>query len=299
MQIPPLLRTGDRVALISTARKVTREEVAPAIQVLEGWGLKVQEGKHLFSEDRQFAGTVEERQEDLQWALDDPKVRAVLCARGGYGTVQILDGLKFDTFIQDPKWIIGYSDVTVLHAHIHRHFEVPTLHASMAANFEKDRPEALDSLHRALFKELDNYGFQGKAEFDRQGKAQGTLIGGNLSVLYSLTGTDSIFDPGGKILFIEDLDEYLYHVDRMMQNLRKSGILSNIEGLLVGGLTEMNDNKVPYGKSATEIVADAVKDLDIPVAYGFPAGHLPEQRALYFGVPVELRVGERNELRFL
>jgi muramoyltetrapeptide carboxypeptidase len=207
--------------------------------------------------------------------------------------------LDFSEFCRNPKWIVGYSDVTVLHSHINRHYGVPTCHGSMAVNFERDTPEALASLKKALFEGLDAYSFEGKPSIDRPGTARGELIGGNLSILYSLTGTDSFFDPEGKILFIEDLDEYLYHIDRMMQNLRKSGILDRIRGLLVGGLTDMNDNKVPYGKSAETIVAETMEAYDIPVAFGFPAGHMPEQRALYFGVPVELEVGKNNELRFL
>lgn len=299
MQRPAYLQKGERIAIISTARKVSREEIAPAVKKLEEWGLKVIEGKHLYGEDRQFAGTVEERQQDLQWALDDPEIRAILCARGGYGTVQLIDQLDFKNFQKDPKWIIGYSDATVLHSHINRHFGIATLHASMAINFDRDTPEALDSLRRALFEGIESYSFHGDPSFDKPGKAKGVLIGGNLSILYSLTGTDSIFDPKGKILFIEDLDEYLYHIDRMMQNLRKSGILDGIEGLIVGGLTDMNDNEIPYGRTAKEIVAEIMKDHPIPVAYELPAGHLPEQQALYFGVPVELSVGPENRLTFL
>lgn len=298
MEAAPYLKKGDRVAIISTARKVSREEIAAAVHELEEWGLEVQEGDHLYAEDRQFAGTAEERRKDLQWALDDTEIRAVLLARGGYGTVQLIDRIDFSTFQKHPKWIIGYSDVTVLHSHIHDHYGIPTLHASMAVNFDRDTEEALASLHQALFEGMEAYSFYGDPRLDNPGTTTGKLIGGNLSILYSLTGTDSIFDPEGKVLFIEDLDEYLYHLDRMMQNLRKSGVLEQINGLLVGGLTDMNDNKVPYGRTAREIVAEVMECYDIPVAYGFPAGHLKEQRALCFGVPVRLKVGELNELSF-
>ncbi len=298
MKTPPFLQKGDRIAVISTARKVSREEIAPAVQELQRWGAEVVEGENLYAADRQFAGTVEDRRSDLQWALDDPQIRAILCARGGYGTVQLIDRIDFSCFREDPKWIIGYSDVTVLHSHINRYFGIPTLHASMAIDLRKDHPEAIGSLYRALFQGVENYAFSGHPSLDKPGKARGELIGGNLSIIYSLTGTNSIFEPEGKILFIEDLDEYLYHVDRMMQNLRKCGILDRIEGLLVGGLTDMNDNQIPYGRTAIEIVAENMEGRDIPVAYDFPAGHVPEQRALPLGVPVELKVGDRNELRF-
>ncbi len=296
---PPFLQKGDTIAILSTARKIEQHEIDAAVEKLQEWGLFVESGRNLFNEDRQFAGTVDERLQDLQWALDTPHVKAILCARGGYGTVQLIDRVDFRNFRENPKWIIGYSDVTVLHSHINRHLGIPTIHASMAVNFAKDRPEALDSLYQALFQGLTSYSFSGDPDFDRAGKARGHLIGGNLSILYSLTGTDSMFDPRGKILFVEDLDEYLYHVDRMMQNLRKSGVLGSIEGLLVGGLTDMNDNQVPYGRTAKEIVAENMEGYDIPVAYEFPAGHLREQQALYFGVPVELEVGEQDQLEFL
>lgn len=300
MQVPPHLQKGDRVAIVSTARKVSPEEMAPAIKKLQHWGLEPVEGVHLYREDRQFAGTVEERRQDLQWALDDPSIRGVLCARGGYGTVQLIDRIDFASFRAAPKWIIGYSDVTVLHSHINRHFGIATIHGPMAIDLGKDSPEALEALWNALFLGLDGYCFQGKPSLDSPGRAKGALIGGNLSILYSLTGTDSMFDAAGKVLFIEDLDEYLYHIDRMMQNLRKSAVLDRIEGLLVGGLTQMNDNQVPYGKTAETIVAETMSDHGVPVGFGFPAGHMPQQRALYFGVEVELDVGDQGgRLSFL
>lgn len=299
MERPPYLEKGDTVAIVSTARKVSPEEMKAGIGILESWGLEVHTGEHLYHTDRQFAGTVEERSSDLQETLDDPDIKAIFCARGGYGTVQLIDRIDFSHFVQNPKWIVGYSDVTVLHSHINRHFGTPTLHASMPVHFDRDTPEALDALHQALFKGIGSYGFDGDPEFDRAGSCQGELIGGNLSIIYSLTGTDSLFDPRGKLLFIEDLDEYLYHVDRMTQNLRKSGILGSINGLIVGGMSEMNDNEVPYGKSAKEIIAETMESFEIPVAFDFPAGHIPENRPLYFGVPAELEVGKSDRLSFL
>lgn len=300
MQRPPFLRPGDRVSILSTARKVSKEEMGPAVRILQEWGLVVQEAPHLYSEDHQFAGSVEERLKDLQEALDDPGIKAIFCARGGYGTVQLIDRVDFRTFEKQPKWIIGFSDITVLHCHIQRHYGVPTLHAPMPVNFKDLDEHALNTLHKALFSGMDSVEFEGKEEFDRPGTAEGILIGGNLSILYSLTGTDSIFEPQGKILFIEDLDEYLYHVDRMMQNLRKAGILDRINGLLVGGLSDMNDNRIPYGKNAEEIVRENMEEYDIPVAFGFPAGHIKMNLPLYFGVQAKLRVEKGgNRLSYL
>lgn len=297
MQKPPKLQNGSTVAIISTARKISEQEIQPAVGILESWGLKVVFGKHLFQADRQFSGTVEQRLHDLQWALDDPEVEAVICARGGYGTVQLIDQVNFSTFNNNPKWVVGYSDVTVLHNHINQNLNIETLHASMPINFPNNTVEALESLRAALFGESLCYAFDAH-EWNRKGQAEGELVGGNLSILYSLTGTVSQVNTQGRILFLEDLDEYLYHIDRMMMNLDRAGMLRDLAGLVVGGMTDMNDNAVPFGQDAKQIIREVVKQYNFPVCFDFPAGHLDDNRALPMGAKVKLVVGEACSLEF-
>lgn len=293
MQKPPALVKGDKVAIISTARKISIEEIDPAKKIIEQWGLEVIFGEHLFSSDHQFAGTTENRTYDLQWALDHPEIKAVFCARGGYGTVKLIDELNFSHFKSEPKWIVGYSDVTVLHNHINRNFGIQTLHASMPINFVTNTEEALLSLKNTLFGDRLSYDFEPHS-LNVNGKAKGELVGGNLSILYSLTGTKSQLNTKGKLLFIEDLDEYLYHVDRMMMNLDRAGLLKELSGLIVGGMTDMNDNTIPYGKNAKEIIYASVKKYNYPVCFDFPAGHLNNNKALTMGAEAKLEVSNQN-----
>jgi len=295
MEKPQALKTGDKVSIISTARKISLEEVQPAINLLTDWGLEVVLGENLFTEDHQFAGTKAQRLADLQQALNNDEIKAVFCARGGYGTVQLIDEIDFSHFKKQPKWIVGYSDITVLHNHINQNFGIATLHATMPINFSTNTAEALQSLKDALFGKTLNY--QCASHFyNRLGEAKGDLVGGNLSILYSLTGTASQINTEGKILFLEDLDEYLYHIDRMMQNLKRAGMLHDLKGLLIGGMTDMNDNTVPYGHSAIDIIKNIVAEYDFPVAFGFPAGHLADNRTLIMGAEVTLSVGEEKTL---
>jgi len=299
MTTPPYLRKGDRIAIVSPARKISPAEVEPAICMFRSWGLEVVEGEHLYASHHQFAGSDDERKADMQKALDDDSIRAIVCSRGGYGTVRIIDKLDFTRFRANPKWIVGYSDVTVLHSHIHRHFKIETLHATMPVNF-KDKCESnpsINSLKKALFGKQLAYEVP-EDSLNRRGSCKGELVGGNLSILYSLTNTNSDINTNGKILFIEDLDEYLYHVDRMMMNLRRSGKLHGLAGLVVGGMTKMNDNEVPFSKTANEIIAEAVEDYPYPVCYNFPAGHLDDNRALILGREVTLEVSDSVKLTF-
>lgn len=297
MQKPANLQPGDKVAIISTARKISEAEIQPAIKLLNEWGLEVVLGDNLFEKDNQFSGTVEQRCEDLQWALDDASVKAILCARGGYGTVQLIDNIDFTNFQENPKWLIGYSDVTVLHNHINQNFGIQTLHATMPINFPTNSNEALLSLKDALFGEEISYETTNHS-LNIDGKAQGELVGGNLSIIYSLTGTNSQLDTKGKILFMEDLDEYLYHIDRMMMNLDRAGMLKDLSGLIVGGMTDMNDNAIPFGKSAKEIIHDVVSKYNYPLCFHFPAGHLDDNRALIMGANIQLEVGEKVTVKF-
>jgi muramoyltetrapeptide carboxypeptidase len=290
MITPPYLKPGDKIAIVAPARKVTAAEMDLSISTFRSWGLQVVTGKHLFGMSNQYSGTDEERTDDLQTMLDDKEVKAIICARGGYGTVRIIDRLNFDAFQQHPKWIVGYSDVTVLHSHIQTQFGIETLHAIMPINFpDEDTEKAVESLRKALFGETLEYGFTAHP-LNRSGNVSGVLTGGNLSILYSLNGTPSDIETTDKILFIEDLDEYLYHIDRMMINLKRGGKLLGIKGLIVGGLNKMNDNTIPFGKNAEQIISEYAQEAGIPVCFHFPAGHIPDNRALIMGREVQLNI---------
>ena len=291
MITPPYLKKGDKIGIVACARKIAREEIQPAVDILNNWGLEVVLSKNLFHIDNQYSGTDDERADDLQIMLDDPSVKAVISARGGYGTMRIIDKIDFTKFKQNLKWVIGYSDITVLHSHIHN-FGIETLHATMPINFIKNT-EAIETLRKALFGESLDYKIE-QHLLNRKGAAEGELIGGNLSLLYALTGSVSDIDTTGKILFIEDLDEYLYHIDRMMMNLKRSGKLKGLVGLVVGGMTDMKDNTISFGKTAEEIILDVVKEYNYPVCFNFPAGHVDRNLTLIFGRKVRLEVSDNN-----
>jgi muramoyltetrapeptide carboxypeptidase len=289
----PYLQQGDKIGIVAPARKISIEELKPAIETFTSWGLEVIFGKNLFGEQHQFSGPDEARAADLQHMLDDDSIKAVISGRGGYGTIRIIDQVNFERFIKHPKWIIGYSDITVLHSHIHN-LGIETIHGTMPINFEKN-DEAVESLRKALFGERLNYEVKSHS-MNRKGNAEGELVGGNLSLLYALTGSISDIDTAGKILFIEDLDEYLYHIDRMMIGLKRSGKLDKLKGLIVGGMTDMKDNTIPFGKNAEEIIYDAVKEYAYPVCFNFPAGHLDRNLALVLGRRIELSVKEAGSI---
>ncbi|MBW2961933.1 S66 peptidase family protein [Mesonia aestuariivivens] len=294
MKSPQPLQKHDKIAIVATARKTKKEDLQPAIQLLQQWGLQYVIGSSIGLEEHQFAGSDEERAKDLQQQLDDPKIKAIWCAKGGYGTVRILDLINFSMFKKNPKWIIGYSDVTALHAHIHN-LGIATLHAQMCIGVETKSEASRVSLQKLLFGKKVNYQFQSH-QLNRNGIAQGELIGGNLSVLYSLCGSNSNLNTTRKILFLEDLDEYLYHIDRMMQNLKRNGMLENLAGLIVGGMSAMNDNSIPFGKTAEEIISETVAAYDFPVGFNFPAGHIEDNQALILGSKVKLEVTENGSL---
>ncbi len=299
MQKPQKLQSGDSIRIISTARKISKKELKPAIERFESWGLIVEFGENLFKEDHQFAGTKEERLADLQAALDDENIKAIVCARGGYGTVQLIDQVNFIKFQASPKWLVGYSDVTVLHNHINQLLNIQTIHATMPINFLpiNEYDIAVESLKKALFGEDLSYSFKaGKGSQLDFTNLRAPIVGGNLSILYSLCGSRSQLNTEGKFLFIEDLDEYLYHIDRMMMSLKRSGLLMNCKAVLVGGMTDMNDNTIPFGKTAKEIILDNVKELGIPIIFGVPAGHIKENKALIFGKPLNI-VCERENIK--
>jgi len=288
MIVPPQLQPGDHVAIVATARKVQHQELQPAINLLESWGLIPVLGSSIGVEENQFAGSDTERAEDFQQQLNNPKIKAIWCAKGGYGTVRILDQLDFTAFMKNPKWIIGYSDITAVHSHIHN-IGISTLHAQICLNIENKSHLTRETLRKSLFGEAVDYTFS-QHQLNRNGIAEGEIIGGNLSVLFSLIGSKSDLDTRGKILFIEDLDEYLYHIDRMMQNLKRNDWFKNLNGLIIGGMSDMNDNAIPFGKTAEEIIAETVTDYDFPIAFNFPAGHIEDNRAIMLGNKISLKV---------
>lgn len=298
MITPPALRYGDKVGLVATARKISLKELATGITLLKNWGLVPVIGATIGLEDHQYAGTDFERAQDFQQMLDNPEIKAIWCTRGGYGTVRIVDQLDWYKFVKYPKWIAGYSDVTVLHSHLNK-IGFKTIHGTMPVSLEDNSAFAKASLQQSLFGQKPDFSYSTSNTLNRLGTARGELVGGNLSILYSLCGSSSSIDTEGKILFIEDLDEYLYHIDRMVVNLKRNRMLDHCAGMVVGGMTKMHDNRTPFGKTAQEIVLDAVKDCDFPVAFDFPAGHLDDNRALILGSEVTLSVAaSQTTLRY-
>lgn len=288
MIIPPFLSASDKIAMAAPARKISRAEIQPAESWLKRYGFNVFYDERLFAEDHQFAGTDELRASYFQDLLDNETVKAIWCVRGGYGSARIIDRLDFTRFRHHPKWICGFSDITVFHSHLHRHEQTATLHSTMPINVTEETMEsaAVQSFLQAITGQELTYEIPSHP-LSRLSNFSGTLVGGNLSMLYSLIGSPSDLDTDGKVLLIEDLDEYLYHIDRMMLNLKRSGKLSNIKALLVGHLSDMHDNTIPFGKTAEEIVADHCRNLEIPLIFNVPAGHLSDNRALRCGCQIE------------
>ena len=284
MIIPPYLEAGETIAIAAPARKVSEQEILPAVHFLQEAGFRVHFDERLFAECHQFAGDEPTRAGYIQELLDNPDIKAVWFARGGYGSARIIDQLDFSAFCRNPKWLVGYSDVTVFHAHVHQRYGIATLHATMPINVhdgEFDSP-ANRSLIDALTGQPLRYEIQDHP-LSRLGQFSAPVVGGNLSILYSLMGSPSELDTDGKVLFIEDLDEYLYHIDRMMTNLDRSGKLRNLAGLIVGYLSDRHDNTIPYGKNAEEIVAEHCQKYDFPVIFNFPAGHEALNKAIRMG----------------
>ncbi len=300
---PPYLKAGDTVAIVAPSGilKNREREVQQAVDLLKSWGLHAIVGNHVFSKSNHFAGTDEERCEDLQHAMDDPKISAIWCARGGYGTVRILDKLNYKKFKENPKWIIGYSDITALHNQVHNEgFE--SLHAIMCVSLTKDLSEiesSIDTFKSALFGNPVNYDLD-YSPYNRVGEASGQLVGGNLTILHTMLGSKESIDTSGKILFIEEIGEYKYHIDRMLQSMKRAGYFDNCNGLIVGDMSKMRKNTTPWGTSVEQLILDALAAYDFPIAFGMPAGHEKENRAMIFGKIVELVVGkDKSSLRFL
>jgi muramoyltetrapeptide carboxypeptidase len=295
MKIPPYIKPGDKIRIVSPAGKVSEKHVFPAVDWLQKQGHKVELGKNVFASHFQFAGTDAERLNDLQTALDDPETAAIICSRGGYGTVRIISQTDFTKFVENPKWLVGFSDITILHSCLNRR-GVATIHGVMPQYFfdsDGSPSENLKSLMQLLTGGKASYLFN-NGEKNRSGKVTGELVGGNLSIISSMQGTPCELKTDGKILFLEDIDEFLYHTDRMIHQLKLSGKLNNLAGLVLGDFTEMKDNESPFGKTIHEIIMDAVQEFDYPVCFGFPAGHDRKNLALAFGLYWELEVLQQN-----
>lgn len=297
VKTPPYLNPGDTIGIVCPSGYMAYEKAAECIRVLqEEWGYKVKIGKTLGSaSETYFSGTDEERLDDFQQMLDDDEVKAVLCARGGYGMTRIIDKINFKKFRKQPKWIIGFSDITLLHSHLYSNYYISSLHAPMASAFNdagyinrfvQSLKNALEN-HRAIYT-ADTH------ELNRKGEAIGEVIGGNLALLAHAVGTDSDIKTRGKILMLEDVGEYLYNIDRMIYQLKRSGKLKRLAGLIVGGFTDMKDTERPFGKTAYEIIQDAVKEYDYPVCYGFPVSHGKENYAIKMGVGYKLKVAKNK-----
>jgi muramoyltetrapeptide carboxypeptidase len=293
---PPYLKKGDTIAIVAPAGILKNREqvIDDAKKLVESWGLKVVLGKHVFTQANHFAGIDEQRCQDFQEALDNPTIKAIWSARGGYGSVRILDKLDFTRFKKHPKWIIGYSDITAFHNHVHN-LGVETLHAMMGTSMQ-DKPEdiveTIETFKKALFGEQLSYTIK-SSKFNRRGTVEGILVGGNIAILSSMLGSVSQINTDGKILFIEEIGEYKYAIDRMLQSLKRAGYFSKVKGIIVGDMTKIRKNTTPWGTSIEQLILDIVPE-DIPVLFGFPAGHEPDNRALLMGREVKLVIGDKS-----
>lgn len=288
--VPEPLREGDTVAIVAPAKAIEVASVENARTFFENAGFQVKLSKNCLGQYNYFSGTIGDRLTDFQDALDDPQVKAIVCARGGYGCIQLVDRIKWGLQLHEPKWIVGFSDVTVFHQHLQKN-GVQSIHGTMPLNFSSNTNEALDTLLTAL--KGHSYSITApKAKNNKTGSAQGRLLGGNLSILYSLIGTDEQPDYSDSILFVEDLAEPLYAIDRIFHAMSKAGILDQIKGLVVGGMTDLKDTETPFGLSYEEIILDHFMYRQIPVAFNFPAGHIDDNRALVLGASVRLSVTE-------
>lgn len=289
--IPPYLKPGDTIGILCPAGYMPYEKASTAIGTLKKWGFRVVVGKTLGNQYNYFSGTDEERLADLQQMLDDDSINAVLCARGGYGLGRIIDALSFKKLKKYPKWIIGFSDITILQSHLFSNFKIASLHAPMAAAFNDSESENqyIQSLHDALIGRKATYSCHGN-QYNQKGKAGGILAGGNLSLLAHICGSSSDINTEKKILFIEDVGEYIYNVDRMLYQLKRCGKLDDLAGLIVGKFTDMKDTTIPFGQTTEEVIYNIIKDYDYPVCFGFPVSHEKENYALKIGVKYGLTV---------
>ena len=298
---PPYLEPGDSIAIVAPSGilKEKEEYIKKAKQLAESWGLQVQLGNNLFLQNNHFAGSDKERAEDFQKALDNPNIKAIWCARGGYGSVRIVDNLNFSEFERSPKWIIGYSDITGIHTKINN-LEIESLHAMMAISMmfdEYDKAEdnkiSKETLRKTLFGESITYEIEGN-KFNRVGSVKAPVVGGNMTLLLTILGSHTQLNVDGKILFIEEIGEYKYHLDRMLLAYKRAGIFDNCKGLIVGNISDIKRNSTKWGSPVEKLVLDALSDYNFPILFGFPAGHEIDNRALILGRSVILKVTKDN-----
>lgn len=291
IKLPPYLKKGDLVAIVCPSGYMPAEKAETCIKVLQDWGYRVTTGKTLGNQFHYFSGTDAERLADMQAMLDNPEVKAILCGRGGYGMSRIIDALDFTRFRKKPKWLIGFSDITVLHAHVYQQYKIATLHAPMAAAFNDGEfeNEYVQSLRKALKGIVSKYTCDAHV-LNRTGTATGELIGGNLSLVAHLVGSRSSFTTKGRILFLEDVGEYIYNIDRMMIQLKRSGMLQSLAGLVIGGFTDMKDTTIPFGKDVYSLIHEHLAEYKYPVCFDFPVSHDKNNYALKVGVKHVLEV---------
>jgi len=289
---PPYLKKGDKIAIVCPAKKLPKP-IDKGIEILQSWGLEVVLGETVAASHHQFSGTDELRAQDIQRFLDDSDIKAIIAGRGGYGTIRIIDELDFTAFKQNPKWLVGFSDITILLSHVFANLNTQSIHGQMPYTFEDSTPEALESLKKALFGENDTYAYV--SEFAcREGMAEGVLVGGNLTLLLAIEGSASEIDFDGKILFIEDVGEHEYSIDRMMRTLKRKGKLAKLKGLVVGAFNELGEESIYFGQSPEEVIWYLVKEYNYPVAFRFPSGHIADNRAMVLGKTVVLKVSNNN-----
>lgn len=284
------LKKGDLIYLTAPAKAIEEEHVTYAKKFFEMEGFEVLVSNHCLGQHNYFSGTDEERTSDFQFGLDNPEVKAIVCVRGGYGCIRILDRLQWAGFLRNPKWIVGFSDITLFHQRLQR-YGIPSIHSTMPLNFKNNSKESLNSLLSALKGETTSISCLPAME-NKYGTAEGILVGGNLSILYSLLGTDDHIDYSNTILFFEDLSEQLYHIDRMLHAFEKAGVFDRIKGLIVGGMTDLEDTTISFGHSVEQIILHHFKYRNIPIAFNFPAGHINDNRALIFGKKCQIVVNE-------
>jgi muramoyltetrapeptide carboxypeptidase len=295
---PPYLKKGDLVAITCPAKKLPKP-MDDAVALLQSWGLRVVLGETVTASYHQFAGDDALRARDMQRFIDDNEVKAIFAARGGYGTIRIIDAINFDSLKQNPKWIIGFSDITVIHAHVQANLGLQSIHGQMPINIPDASAQSLQSLKKALFGEEISYNFTTSSQ-NKPGTATGELTGGNLMMLISVLGSASEVNWDGKILFIEDVGEYLYSIDRMIYAIKRAGKLKNLAGLIVGGFSDVKDNDIPFGFTINEIVLNAVAAYNYPVCFDFPGGHVPNNNALILGRTTHLTVQpQQADIKFI
>lgn len=295
---PPYLKKGDKIAIVCPAKKLPKP-IDKGIEILQSWGLEVVLGKTVSSSHHQFSGTDELRAQDIQQFLDDPSIKAIIAGRGGYGTIRIIDELDFTIFNESPKWLVGFSDITILLSHALAKLNTQSIHGQMPYTFEDSTPEALESLRKALFGENDTYTYQSDVK-GRDGLIEGELVGGNLTLLLAVEGSVSEMDYKDKILFIEDVGEHEYSIDRMMRTLKRKGKLAKLKGLVVGAFNEIGEESIFFGQTPEEVIWELVKEYNYPVCFNFPSGHIADNRAMVLGKSVSLSVENKNiELKYL